>query len=118
MLFTGVVRNHNEGRDVGHLDYHAYPEMAEQTLREIAAEAREKYAVGTISVIHRIGRLEIGEVSVAIAVASPHRGDAFGASRYVIEELKKRVPIWKREGYMEGTSEWVQGVVPTLAASE
>jgi molybdopterin synthase catalytic subunit len=112
ILFIGTVRDHNEGREVGHLDYHAYPPMAESTLREIVGEAREKWATGAISVVHRYGRLEIGEVSVAIAVAAPHRGDAYAASRYVIEELKKRVPIWKREGYLDGEGEWLKGNTP------
>jgi molybdopterin synthase catalytic subunit len=109
LLFIGTVRDHNEGRAVGHLDYQAYPPMAEATLREIAAEARERWGTGEISVVHRCGRLEIGEVSVAIMVAAPHRGAAYEASRYVIEELKKRVPIWKREGYVEGDSRWLRG---------
>ncbi|MQA92034.1 MAG: molybdenum cofactor biosynthesis protein MoaE [Gemmatimonas sp.] len=112
LLFVGIVRDHNEGREVGHLDYQAYPEMAETVLRNIVAEARSRWETGAVSVIHRIGRLEIGEVSVAIAVSSPHRGDAYSASRYVIEELKKRVPIWKREGYLDGESEWLRGSTP------
>jgi molybdopterin synthase catalytic subunit len=112
ILFLGVVRNQNEGRDVGHLDYQAYPPMAESTLREIVGEARERWRTGEMAVTHRYGRLEIGEVSVAIAVAAPHRGDAYGASRYIIEELKKRVPIWKREGYLDGESEWLRGNEP------
>jgi molybdopterin synthase catalytic subunit len=115
ILFLGVVRNENEGRSVGHLDYHAYPAMAEATLREIVAEAREKWATGAIRVVHRIGHLAIGEASVAIVVAAPHRDAAYSASRYVIEELKKRVPIWKREGYAEGDSEWLRGSTPEPA---
>jgi molybdopterin synthase catalytic subunit len=115
LLFVGLVRNHNEGKDVGHLDYQAYPEMAEAVLREIVAEAHARWDTGYISVVHRIGRLEIGETSVAIAVASPHRGDAYEASRYIIEELKKRVPIWKREGYLDGESEWLMGNTPQPA---
>ena len=112
VLFLVVVRNQNDGRDVGHLDYQAYPPMAETTLREIAEEAAEKWETGAISLAHRYGRLEIGEVSVAIVVAAPHRGDAYAASRYIIEELKKRVPIWKREGYLDGESEWLRGQLP------
>ena len=112
ILFIGTVRDQNEGRDVGHLDYQAYPPMAEATLGEIVAEARDKWETGEISVVHRYGRLEIGEVSVAIAVAAPHRGDAYAASRYIIEELKKRVPIWKREGYLTGESAWLRGNEP------
>lgn len=116
ILFLGVVRDHNEGKSVGHLDYKAYPEMAESVLRKIAVEAQERWETGNIAVVHRIGRLEIGEPSVAIAVAAPHRGDAYEASRYIIEELKKRVPIWKREGYLDGQSEWLMGNTPEPAA--
>lgn len=112
LLFWGVVRNRNDGRAVTHLEYEAYAEMAEATLAEIVAEARERWEVGGIGVVHRIGRLEVGEGSVAIAVASPHRAEAYEASRYVIEELKRRVPIWKREGYAEGGSEWLGGHEP------
>ncbi|MEX2572613.1 MAG: molybdenum cofactor biosynthesis protein MoaE [Gemmatimonadota bacterium] len=115
LLFVGVVRDHNEGRSVGHLDYQAYPEMAEAVLREIVDEALGRWDAGQVSVVHRVGRLDIGEVSVAIAVTSPHRGDAYDASRYVIEELKKRVPIWKREGYIDGDSEWLRGNTPEPA---
>lgn len=112
LLFWGVVRNRNDGRAVTHLEYEAYAEMAEATLAEIVAEARERWEVGEIGVVHRIGRLEVGEGSVAIAVASPHRAEAYEVSRYVIEELKRRVPIWKREGYAEGGSEWLGGHEP------
>lgn len=112
LLFVGVVRNHNEGRAVGHLSYEAYEEMAARVLEEIAGEAEARWEAGRIAVVHRIGRLEIGEASVAIAVAAPHRGEAYAASRYIIEELKKRVPIWKREGYVNGEAEWLGGEVP------
>lgn len=115
ILFLGTVRNHNDGREVGHLDYQAYPEMAEKVLEEIVSEAEDRWEVGRMTVVHRIGRLEIGDASVAIVVASPHRGDAYDASRYIIEELKKRVPIWKREGYLSGESEWLMGTTPQPA---
>jgi molybdopterin synthase catalytic subunit len=118
LLFVGVVRNENEGRDVGHLEYEAYAPMAEATLREIVAEAADRWAVGRIAVVHRIGRLEIGDVSVAIAIASPHRAEAYEASRYVIDELKRRVPIWKREGYLEGDSQWLDGSTPAPRSLE
>lgn len=113
ILFVGVVRDHNDGKAVGHLDYKAYPEMAGRVLRQIVSEARQRWETGDMAVVHRIGRLQIGEPSVAIAVAAPHRGDAYDASRYIIEELKKRVPIWKREGYLDGDSEWLVGQDPT-----
>lgn len=116
LLFLGVVREQNEGRAVSHLEYEAYAPMAERVLGEIVAEARARWETGEIAVVHRVGRLEIGEASVAIVVAAPHRGDAYEASRYVIEQLKQRVPIWKREGYLEGDSEWLGGHWPEPAA--
>jgi molybdopterin synthase catalytic subunit len=114
LLFWGVVRNVNDGRPVAHLEYSAYARMAEREMLRIADEARERFGTGAIHVVHRIGRLEIGEASVAIAVASPHRGQAYEASRYVIEALKQRVPVWKREGYVDGDTEWVPGFTPAL----
>lgn len=115
LLFWGVVRDHNEGRAVSHLEYDAYIPMAEAKLSEIVAEARSRWAVARIAVMHRMGRLEIGEASVGIAVATPHRAEAYDASRYIIEELKQRVPIWKREGYAEGGAEWLGGETPEPA---
>lgn len=113
LLFVGVVRDHNDGREVGHLEYSAFREMGERVLRQIAREAADQWETGNIAVAHRIGRLDLGEASVAIAVASPHRDAAYQASRYIIEELKRRVPIWKKEGYLAGESEWLPGHPPT-----
>ena len=115
VLFWGVVRGENDGRPVTHLEYHAYAEMAERQMHRIAEEAIARFGTGDIRVVHRVGDLRVGEASVAIAVASPHRGEAYQASRYVIEELKKRVPVWKREGYAEGDTEWVPGFTPGAA---
>lgn len=112
LLFLGTVRDSNDGRPVGHLEYEAYAGMAEREMDRIVGEARGRWSTGEISVVHRVGRLGIGEVSVAIAVASPHRAEAYEASRYVIEELKGRVPVWKREGYLDGDSAWLSGAVP------
>jgi molybdopterin synthase catalytic subunit len=112
LLFWGVVRNENDGRAVTRLEYHAYEAMAERELLRIADEARERWGTGDIRVVHRIGLLEVGEASIAIAVAAPHRGEAYEASRYVIEQVKQRVPVWKREGYVEGAHEWVPGFTP------
>ena len=109
LLFWGVVRNENDGRPVSHLEYHAYAGMAERMMHRIAEEAISRFGVGDVRVVHRVGKLAVGEASVAIAVASPHRAEAYEASRYVIEELKRRVPVWKREGYVDGESEWVPG---------
>ena len=114
LLFWGVVRNQNDGRPVSHLEYSAYAEMAEREMRRIADEARERFGTGRIRVVHRTGKLAIGEASVAIAVASPHRAEAYEASRYVIEQLKQRVPVWKREGYVDGDTEWVPGFTPAV----
>lgn len=114
LLFLGVVRNRNDGRSVGHLEYEAYAPMAEAELRAICGEARERWSIGAVAAVHRVGRLEIGEISVAIALASPHRDTAYDASRYVIEELKRRVPIWKREGYLDGSGEWLHGSAPPV----
>ena len=109
LLFLGVVREENEGRAVSRLEYSAYAPMAEREMLRIAAEARERFGTGAIRMVHRVGMLEVGEASVAVVVAAPHRGQAYEASRYAIEELKKRVPVWKREGYVEGDTAWVAG---------
>lgn len=112
LLFLGVVRDHADGRPVSGMRYDAYVEMAEPVLAEIAREAAERLGTDRVAVVHRVGELDIGEVSVAIAVSSPHRAEAFDASRYVIEEIKKRLPVWKKEHYTDGTAEWVEGAVP------
>ena len=106
--FLGVVRNNTEGREVSYLEYEAYPPMAEKKMAEIAQEIQEKWGLDRVAMIHRIGRLEIGEVSVAVAVASPHRKEAFEACRYAMNRLKQIVPIWKREVWADGEEEWVK----------
>jgi molybdopterin synthase catalytic subunit len=107
ILFVGTVREMNEGRAVNGIEYAAYESMAVRELDTIVAEAASRFDTDDIVVEHRIGRLELGEASVAIAVAHPHRAEAYDASRFIIEELKRRVPIWKREEYVDGTREWV-----------
>ena len=104
--FTGTVRDHTGLHDVVALEYEAYPEMAERVLRQIGEEVVAEWPKARVAVLHRVGRLEVGEVSVAIAVSSPHRADAFAACRQVIERLKEDVPIWKRELRRDG-SVWV-----------
>jgi molybdopterin synthase catalytic subunit len=104
--FVGIVRNHHQGRDVLLLHYSAYAPMAEAECARIVAEAQEQWNV-TVALRHRIGRLQIGEAAVAIAVASAHRDAAFAGCRYVIEEVKRRVPIWKKEYFADGTVQWV-----------
>lgn len=109
LLFVGTVRNHADGRPVSGMRYEAYVEMAEPVLAEIATEAAAQLNHGAVAVVHRIGELELGEASVAIAVASDHRAPAYDANRYVIEEIKKRLPVWKHEHYTDGQTAWVEG---------
>ena len=114
LLFLGAVRQVNDGRDVTGIDYAAYEAMAQRELDAIVVEASEKFATPDVAVQHRLGELGVEEVSVAIAVGHAHRDAAYAVSRFVIEELKRRVPIWKREHYTDGTREWVD---PTGHAS-
>lgn len=109
LLFLGTVRDHADGRPVRGMRYEAYEAMAERVLGEIAGEAAARLGTERIAVVHRVGDLELGEVSVAIAVSSPHRGAAYEASRYVIEEIKRRLPVWKHERYADGQAAWVNG---------
>jgi molybdopterin synthase catalytic subunit len=118
VLFLGVVRDHADGRSVSGMKYEAYAEMAEPVLREIATEASERLGTDRLVVVHRVGELTIGDVAVAIAVSSPHRDESFVASRYVIEEIKKRLPVWKKEHYSDGDEEWVEGTVPPATLAE
>ena len=106
--FTGLVRLHNLGRRVLFLEYEAYEPLAVRALERIVAEAREEWPGARLAVHHRIGRLELGEASIIIAAASPHRSDAFAACRYTIERVKQIVPIWKRE-HFEGGQVWLEG---------
>ncbi len=107
LLFVGTVRNVNDGRDVTGIEYTAYGEMAERELAAIARECADSFGVTHLVAEHRLGVLDLGEASIAIAVAHPHRAAAYDASRFVIEEVKRRLPIWKREKYVDGTAEWV-----------
>ncbi len=107
-IFEGVVRNHARGRKVRFLEYHAYESMALKKLEEVTERARQKYAIREIGIIHRLGHLEHGECSVAIVVASEHRGPAFEACRFAIDTLKTIVPIWKKEYYDDGEF-WIEG---------
>lgn len=112
LLFLGTVRDHNDGRPVEGVGYEAYEEMARTVLTAVAGEAAAKLGAGSIAVEHRVGELVIGDVSVAIAVAAPHRALAYAASRYVIEEIKKRLPVWKQERYADGSAHWLPGTEP------
>lgn len=115
IVFVGTVREVNEGRAVSGIEYTAYETMAVRELEAIVTEAVSRFGTHDIVVEHRLGRLGLGEASVMIAVAHPHRAEAYEASRFVIEELKRRVPIWKREEYLDGAREWVD---PTAARAE
>jgi molybdopterin synthase catalytic subunit len=106
-LFIGTVREVNEGRSVSAIEYSAYQSMASAELERILDEAEARFGVSALVVEHRIGLLDLGDVSVAIAAAHPHRAPALDCTRYVIEEIKKRVPIWKKEHYTDGTREWI-----------
>ncbi len=108
VVFEGVVRDNARGKDVRYLEYDMYEEMAQQQIRAIIIEAQQRWGVEHVAVAHRFGRLEIGEASVIIVVATPHRGDAFEACRYIIDTLKTTVPIWKKEVATNG-EEWVEG---------
>ena len=117
LLFLGVVRDHNDGRSVGGVRYDAYEEMAARVLLEIVDEATRSAHTDRVAAVHRIGELKVGEVSVAIAVSSPHRAEAYDASRYIIEEIKKRLPVWKKERYSDGAERWVEGRTPDAASA-
>ncbi len=106
--FTGIVRGINAGRTVHYLEYETYPEMAELTLAQIGEEIKARWPVEQVAIVHRVGRQEIGETSVVIAVASGHRQGAFEAGRYAIDRIKEIVPIWKKE-YFEGGEVWIDG---------
>jgi len=105
--FEGWVRNENEGREVRRLDYEAFEELAIKEGARIVAEAVERFGVRDARCVHRIGELGLGELAVWVGVASGHRAEAFDACRYIIDEVKHRVPIWKKEHYLDGDSGWV-----------
>lgn len=111
-LFLGTVRDLTGDYVTVFLDYEAYAPMAEKKLAEIEAEVRRRWRVGEVTMVHRLGRLGAGEVSVAVAVSSPHRGDAFDACRHAVEALKELVPIWKKENAPDGSGEWVHQSAP------
>lgn len=108
VTFAGLVRNHNQGRRVQFLEYEAYEALAVRALQRIIDEAGDLWPGARVAVHHRLGRLQIGQASIVIAAASPHRADAFAACRYTIERVKQIVPIWKRE-YFEGGDVWLEG---------
>lgn len=117
LLFLGTVRNGHEGRAVTGLHYDAYDVMALEVLQAIVREAAERCGSDRIAVVHRTGELAVGEVSVAIAVSTPHRAEAYEASRAIIEQIKVRLPVWKQERYPSGEMRWLEGAIPPEAVS-
>ncbi|WP_026370147.1 molybdopterin converting factor subunit 1 [Kallotenue papyrolyticum] len=107
VVFSGVVRNNFAGRATDHLEYEAYASMAVPVLRALAEEARARWPIGRVAIHHRIGRLQIGETAVVVAVAAPHRRAAFEAAAYLMDRIKEVAPIWKREVWADGSAEWV-----------
>lgn len=108
VVFLGTVRNHAPGKsDVSHLEYEAYEGVVEPKIQEIVEEALARWQLHKVAALHRVGQLDVGEISVIAATSSAHRGDAFEGARYVIDELKKRAPIWKKE-HWPGGAEWVR----------
>lgn len=116
VTFDGCVRNQSHGRNTRYLEYEAYESMALAKMREIAEEMHERFAIDRVAMVHRLGRLEIGETSVFIAVSSPHRPAVFEACRFAIDTLKKTVPIWKKE-YFEDGAVWADGEMPPAPAA-
>jgi molybdopterin synthase catalytic subunit len=112
LLFLGTARNESNGRPTASLDYEAYNEMASKLLARLEAEARQRWPLLGCALVHRLGHVEIGETSVAVAVSSRHRGVAFAAGHWLIDRLKETVPIWKRENWSDGSSDWVHPGLP------
>jgi len=117
VTFEGRVRNHNDEKKVLKLFYDCYKPMAQKVLEEIREEAFNKYNVKEISVVHRVGEIPIGEIAVWIGVSSAHREEAFEAAKYMIDELKQRVPIWKQETYTDGNKVWVESCCHALRSN-
>ena len=116
-VFEGIARNHSRGRKTLYLEYEAYESMALARLRELAATMRTQFAVDCVALVHRLGRLDIGQTSVFIGVSAAHRAAAFDACRFGIDTLKRTVPIWKKE-YFEDGAVWADGEIPGAAAAE
>lgn len=108
VVFEGAVRNHSQAKAVRFLEYDAYESMALKKLEEIGSRAKDKYDIRAIAIVHRLGHMDIGELSIVIAVASAHRGPAFDACRFAIDTIKEIVPIWKKEFYEDGEV-WIEG---------
>ena len=112
VLFLGTTREFTDGRQTTRLHYECYAEMARKELEELEREARSRWPIVECGVVHRLGDVPPGEASVAIAVSTPHRADAFAAGQWLIDALKKVVPIWKKEFWSDGTTNWIEGAIP------
>lgn len=109
VTFLGIVREHaSDGREVSGLSYEAYDEMATAEFRRLAEEVRARYGAVELAIVHRVGELHVGEIAVVVVAAAAHRGAAFDACEYAIDELKQRAPIWKKEHYLEGDAAWIR----------
>ena len=118
VLFLGTVREITGRRQTVSLEYESYAQMAEKKLAELAADARRKWPLTGHAIVHRLGILPVGEISVAIAVSAPHRHEAFEAGRWLIDQIKRDVPIWKKENYADGTGDWVHPVPNDATTSD
>ena len=116
VLFVGMTRQFTAERETMTLNYECYAEMALSTMRDLADQARAKWPVKNVSIVHRIGEVAIGQASIAVAVSSPHRRDSFDSASWLLEALKKQVPIWKKEHWADGSTDWVHpdGATPTM----
>jgi len=112
VLFLGTVREMTNGRQTVALDYEAFPKMAQAQLEELLAAARRQWPIVNAGIVHRLGHLDLGDISVAVAVSTPHREQAFADGKFLIDRLKEVVPIWKKENWADGTSEWVHPGTP------
>lgn len=117
VLFLGTVREMTAGRQTVALDYEAFPEMAKAQMQRLIDEARNRWPVLEAGIVHRLGHLELGDVSVAVAVSTPHRQQAFEAGKFLIDQLKEVVPIWKKENWADGSTEWVHPGTPAGSES-
>jgi len=113
VLFLGTVRELTGAVRTEYLEYDAYAPMAEQKLREVAALAGERWPIRRAGIVHRLGKLAIGDTAVAVAVSTPHRAEAFAAAAFIMDKVKELVPIWKQENAPDGSSEWVHGITPS-----
>ncbi|XDD45836.1 molybdenum cofactor biosynthesis protein MoaE [Leptospira sp. WS39.C2] len=111
VMFTGIVRDTNEGKTVTHLEYEAYSELADKMISTIIEETKEKWELQYVNCVHRLGNLNVGDIAVIVTTGSMHRDEAYKANRYIIDRVKHDVPIWKKEYYIDGSSEWSKGCV-------